>query len=562
MNNFIEFLDQFNVLSPNHSKIYDEYTINSEEEYNFSISTRVEHFLLEIFNSNPRSVIMTGNAGDGKTRLCRTIYEKLTGEKLMNWPVEGIVEIPFQFGTLRIVKDLSELTEKVIKDELLSLQRVVSNYHTDKLYYLIAANEGKLTKFLSQNPELNHLSEWIRLRFLNHQNNNEHLHLVNLQDVTSSIYADRIIEEWNNEKYWTTCAQCPKQDKCIIFYNHRQMSEPHVRKNLVEQYRLLDCMGIHVTMREILIHLSYTITGGLTCENVLKASYKDIEDHGNRAYYNNFYGNMMPEVSAGEMGGARYFINLDPGLTSISLIDDFILNGDISGDKNIVSQHEMIFSDDIDLLFGYYRKRIEQYRTLDPNQDKENTKDVFDQMPRFRRKFFFECGEYGKELRNKLLPYQYFSTFVDCLENQKSHSLIRRELIHGLNQAFTKKLIGRSEPQALYAVNEHLLIHGIYGSTQVKIALEEQRNDIDHIPSYIKLQVQQVAELEVRLPVFEYLLRLANGSMFSILRQEVEILINKFKNDLINSSELDEYSLEVLALNADRGVYAVHNIEI
>jgi len=562
MNKFIDFLDQFNVLSPNHSKIYDEYTISNEEEYKFSISTKVEKFLMEIYTDRPRSVIMTGNAGDGKTRLCRTIYEKLTGQELTSWPDGGIVDVPFEFGTLRIVKDLSELTETVIDKELSRLQQVVLDHHSDKHYYLIAANEGKLTKFLSQHPELHQLSEWVRLRFLDHHNNNEHLHLVNLQDVTSSIYADRIIEEWNNEKYWDKCAQCPKRDKCIIFYNHRQMSETHVRKHLVEQYRLLDCLGIHVTMREILIHLSYTITGGLTCVDVLNASYKDIEDHANRAYYNNFYGYMIPEVSAGEMGGGRYFVNLDPGLTSISLIDDFILNGDISGDEAIVSQHEKIFGDDIDLLFGYYRKRIEQYRTLDPHQDKENTKDIFDQMPRFRRKFFFECGVYGQELRKKLLPYQYFSSFIDCLENQKSHSLIRRELIQGLNQAFTKKLIGRSEPQALYAVNEYLLIHGIYGSTQIKLALEKQRNDIDHIPTHLILQVQQAAELEVRLPVFEYLLRLANGSLFTILRQEVEILINKFKNDLINSSELDEYSLEVLALDADRGVYAVHNIEI
>jgi len=64
-NPFVTYLDQFNVLSPNHAKIYDEYTHDdSSKEYNYSftISTKVEQYLRGVFTDNPRSIIQTGNA--------------------------------------------------------------------------------------------------------------------------------------------------------------------------------------------------------------------------------------------------------------------------------------------------------------------------------------------------------------------------------------------------------------------------------------------------------------------------------------------------------------------
>ncbi len=558
MNTFIEYLDQFNVLSPNHSKIYDEYTQNSDT-YHFSIPTRVEEYLADVFLKSPRSIIMTGNAGDGKTRLCRSIYEQLTNKQIEGWPVEGIIDVAYSSGTVRIVKDLSELTESVIFKELSQLQSVMANNHADRVFYLIAANEGKLTKFLSQYPELEHLADAVSSRFVSHVHNDDTLHLVNLQDVTSSIYAERIFEEWNQEKYWTACESCPSQKKCIIAFNHRKMVQPNVRNNLIEQYRLLDSLGVHVTMREILIHASYVIAGGLTCGDVILAGYGSIEQQAERAYYNNFYGVHMPEVSAGEMGAVRYFSRINPGQLSISSIDDFLLNGDISGDPEIVAQHGSLFAEDIDLLFGYYQRRIEQYRTLDPDQDHAQ---LFEQMPRFRRKFFFECGERGNEMRQALLPYRFFYRYIECLEKPQTHAGVRRDLIQGLNQAFAKKLIAHPSASMLYAVNENLLIHGVYPGPMVRLMVELQRNDIDHLPSRLNLSIQNGIQLEVRLPVFEYLLRLAGGGLFMTLRQEVEILLSTFKNDLINNSELDEFALSVLALNADKGVYDMHNISI
>ncbi|WP_055106244.1 hypothetical protein [Paenibacillus ihumii] len=557
MNSFVQYLDQFNVLSPNHAKIYDEYT-QSTDQYRFAIDTNIEQFLLTLFNEDPRSVIMTGNAGDGKTRLCRTIYERITGKQLLKWPDSGILEASFNKGKLRIVKDLSELTDAVIFEELQFLQEMIADGHESRLYYLIAANEGKLTKFLSQHLELLTLSQMVNKRFLDHKSNDKHLHLVNLQDVTSSIYAARIMEEWNREDNWVACETCTRKKNCVIQLNHRRLSQPLIRNRLVEQYRLLDCLGIHVTMREILIHISYVLTGGLTCEQVMSAGYRDIEKHARLAYYDNFYGVNMKENGAGEQGAIRYFKHLDPGKLSISSIDDYLLNGDISGDNLIVQKHQMLFDDEIDLLFGYYRKLIERYRIQDP--DKESL-EIFDQMPKFRRKYFFETGEQDKRTREMLTPYLHFYRFLDCLKDRQTLASTRKELIQGLNHNFSKKLISRGETN-LYVVNENLLIHESYSPSQVRLSIDEERTDIDYLPSKMFITVNQETRLEVKLPVFEYLLRLAGGGLFVTLKQEVDILLGTFKNDLINRSELDEFSLQVFAIDPNKGVYKPYEIDI
>jgi hypothetical protein len=558
MNSFVQYLDQFNVLSPSHAKIYDEYT-QSTDQYRFAIDTNIERFLLNLFEEAPRSVIMTGNAGDGKTRLCRTVYERITGESLQQWPTSGIVEISFSKGTLRIVKDLSELTDAVIFEELQCLQDAIFQNHSNRHFYLIAANEGKLTKFLSQHLSLQPLSQMVKERFLDHTFNDLQLHLVNLQDVTSSIYASRILDQWNREENWVDCETCIKKTNCVIWLNHRRMSQPMIQDRLVEQYRLLDCLGIHVTMREILIHISYVMTGGLTCERVINAGYKDIEEHASHVYYENFYGVHMTSGGAGEQGAIRHFRQLDPGKLSISSIDDYLLNGDISGDAEMVRKHQALFNDEIDLLFGYYRKLIEIYRIQNP--DKDSMTSIFDQMPKFRRKYFFETDNRDDSTRKKLIPYLHFNRFLDSLKDRQALASVRKELIQGLNHNFSKKLISRGESN-LFVVNENLLIHQSFAAGHVKLSIDQERSDIDYLPSKLFITVNQETKLEIKLPVFEYLLRLAGGGLFIALRQEVDILLGTFKNDLINRSDLDEFSLQVFAIDPDKGVYKPYEIDI
>lgn len=552
------YLDQYNVLSPNHSKIYDEYTYDQgEQSYSFKIETRIEKYLVEVFTTNPQSIILTGNAGDGKTRLCRSIYNHFSNENLKNWPESGIIEVPFNGGVIRIVKDLSELKEEVIFEELERLQRYIADDHNEKVYYLIAANEGKLTRFLSQHEELEELRVNVNSRFRDYSKNDQIFSIINLLDVTSSIYVEKVLNEWNKEENWNACSGCGKKETCIIYLNHTRTATDHVRDRLVEQYRLVDYLGTHITMREMLIHISYLLTGGLTCHDIEKANYEDLKDQIEKIYYQNFYGHNIANEAFSEMRALKLFRELDPGKYSISSIDDFILNGDISGDEEIEQLHKSIYNNELDLYLGYFKKRLDLYR--DHNKD-SNDNFIETWIYKLRRKFYFEFPKDDLFKRKKLTPFQFLNEYEEMFNNPMKRIHSRKDLINGLNRAFSKRLVADSSQ--LYATNENLMIHSLVPNTQVIINQESPRSEIDHLPSKFYILINHDIMLPVDLHVFEYLMRLNIGDTHNILREDVEILLDTFKNEIIKKSIPLDYILYILRLDKEKGLFVQDEIFI
>ncbi|AKL95587.1 hypothetical protein CACET_c21400 [Clostridium aceticum] len=557
-NNFVNYLDQFNILSPNHSKIYDEYTVDNEfSKYSFTIDTKVQEQLLSFYHNNPRSVILTGNAGDGKTRLCRVIHDDLRNEKLGDWPEKGIIDIDFQFGTLRIVKDLSELRDDVIFQQLKELQETLSD-NSRKLYFLIAANEGKLTKFLSNYDELKKLREEVGLRFKDHRRNDEKFSVINLLDITSSVYVKAILDHWNCEENWEVCLECGKKESCIIYLNHIRTSRDETKNRILEQYRILDYLDIHVTMRELLIHLGFTLTGGLVCDNIHEAQYKELSEQSNKVYYENFYGYNVNSNAFAEMKAIKAFRIIDPGISSQSEIDDFIINGDISGDEKCEQYHKNLFNKELDMSYGYFSRKLKRYRDHNGVADS----DFIDQwVSKLRRKFYFEVPDEIEMDRMLLLPFQHLTQYEDLFSNDKMKSLIRTKLINGLNRSFTNRLVKQTK-NVLFATSQDLMIYDEFKGKQVEIKDQSFREDIDFKPSKFTLEVNQEVSLPMNLYIFEYLMRVNSGGTYNLLSEETHILIDTFKNELLKISEPEEYVLNVLRFDKDSGLYVEDQINL
>ncbi|MFC5772832.1 hypothetical protein [Ectobacillus antri] len=562
-NPFVNYLDQFNILSPNHSKIYDEYTHSDEGfKYELKVETKIEKYLVNIFSNQPRSIILTGNAGDGKTRLCRTVHDNCSNEILEKWPASGIVEITLPSGRLRIVKDLSELTDEIIERELLQLQKCIQFNHNEGVYYLIAANEGKLTKFLSQREDLSYLRNEVRERFKSHKNNDSIFSIHNLLDVTSSTYLEKVLEGWNDEENWKVCQQCSLNNRCIIYLNHNKTSQQIVRERLVEQYRLVDFLDTHITIREMLIHISYLLTGGYTCKDIHNAKVQELKEQGQRVYYQNFYGHNSPSVAFSEMRAMRIFRELDPGDNSISVIDDFIINGDICGFEELELLHSDLFGNGLDMQFGYLRQQLKHYR----DYSVENNDELIEfWIKRLRRKLYFEIPNDIFKERMNMIPLQFVADYQEMFNNDKRRMLKIKDIINGLNKAFTKRLIQNSD--SLYAANENLLISNEFqfrnkNKSSIKLIQDENREDLDYISSKYTLIIEDEIRLPINLSMFEYLMRLSSGDLFHILKEDVEILIDTFKNELIQFSEPEVSALELFTINKETGLFAYTSIDL
>lgn len=556
-NNFIDYLDQYNVLSPNHSKIYDEYTYEDNElsQYAFSIETKIEEYLIHAYRANPRSIILTGNAGDGKTRLCRRVYNSLSSTEMQSWPNDGIIDVKYQDIEIRIVKDLSELPESIIQNILLDLENSLKD-KTNR-YYLIAANEGKLTQSLSQKC-LDYLQEEVRLRFETHLNNTDELEIINLQDVTSSVYAEKIIQEWTKEEYWGHCGSCSLSKECIMFHNYQKLKEPKIQQKLVSQYRTIDFLSEHITMREMLIHLAYTITGGLKCEDISSENIDYKDSHFNKVYYENYFGASAVNGQAEKIQALKVIKTMDPGKYSFSYIDDFIINGDISGNLSLETEHLRLIDNSIDLKRGHFKNQLNMYRD---HNEKVTYENISFWINKLRRKLFFEADENLLAVE-KLLPFEYVEDYEEILNGNKMNEF-KKVLIPALNRSFSRKLIDPSLVKSLYAVNETLLIKNSFKKNELELEIEPTRNEIDHLPSKIILRIKgEEIKLNINLAVFEYLMRIHGGGTHNILKNEVEILVDTFRNELMTIENDINDDLEILKYDQSKGLYIEAELSI
>lgn len=554
VNDFVDFIRQYDITSADYTKIFDEYT----KTVQFEVKSSINEMIINKLKTNPSSVIITGNAGDGKTRICRNVYEALKGSKLESWSRSGVETIEYKGKRFHIVKDLSELSDEKIYNILDSL---VSSIHSNNDFYVIAANEGKLTYSLYSKEEYKELIEVIEPQFSNvNFESDAKIKLYNLLHTSTSIFAQKIIEEWNSEENWSICNSCSVKNKCILNHNHQQLSKENVLKRIFRLYQSLDALEVHMTMRELLIQLAYVHLGGLNCKDIHEANSEELRKQSNKVYYQNLFGVNIDADMFNDIPGITEIKKFDPGRSSHSTIDDFIMNGDLA-DESVVELHHSLYGTQIDTDFGYFTILMNKYRT---NKEleidlKENITNFW--LPRLRRKYFFEAKHKGYQ-GEKLLPFKYRRGYIQNIEQQKEISLeMREKIVQGLNNYFSKQLVYSPE-NALYVVSEKLFVYRIVNFSDIVWETENSNSHYDRRASVYYIRVGE-ARLKIDLSVFEYLCRIADGGLRHILHEDVEIRLQNFKNKLISTNVFSSESLlQILKYDRKRDAYMLRKIEI
>lgn len=551
-NDMVDFIKQYDITTVDNTKIYDEHA--SDMRYN--IDTEINDDILNIFTTNPKSVIITGNAGDGKTRICRNVYNALTGESLEKWSEEGIDNITYNGYEVRIIKDLSELTDEVILQELNLLAQYLEN--KTPIYYLIAANEGKLTSSLQADSNLTQLREKITSQLLDSEHSIDALELkvYNLLHISTAENAKKILGKWNEPENWNVCSSCKENERCIIYHNHKKLSDKNIQERLYYVYRSLEVSHEHMTIRELLIHLAYTQLGGLTCKDIQAADYDALIEQSKLVYYDNFFGETIVSEVYKDIIKDDNLRQFNPGKISEKTVDDFILNGDLIPAH--ASMHNELFGKTIDTTYGYFRYELDKYRKMyDTNKDIGADLSA-KWLPKLRRKYYFEIEG---ELRGKvpyLIDFPYRSLFFSLLEKNKDVNFneIKAALISGLNNYYAKQIVS-DRANELYITTEKLYVSAIISEREVRLLVPESKST-DYQPTHMYLQVKNET-LIVNLVLFEYLMRLSNGGAFSVLEREVDIRLNNFRN-LIMCNEVSTDEVNILAYDQRENCYILKRL--
>jgi len=87
-NPFVDYLNRYTTFSPEHEAAFDEFVMQmpSPSGEPLRLETKTEQFVRKhIRQKFPPSIILTGNADDGKTYLCRQIIEDFIGQSITDW---------------------------------------------------------------------------------------------------------------------------------------------------------------------------------------------------------------------------------------------------------------------------------------------------------------------------------------------------------------------------------------------------------------------------------------------------------------------------------------------
>jgi hypothetical protein len=555
-NPFVDYLTRYTTASPDHEAAFDEFIARAEPPAGgpLRLKTKVEVFLQTCFKRpHPPSVILTGNAGDGKTYLCRQIVATFTERPVEDW--EAFAEQPVERDGVRlyVVKDLSELGEAQGTQMLRGLAETLENPASPDCY-LIAANEGRLRYLLSRDQSLATLYQQVdrQLRDASEVDSRQ-LIVINLTEVTTSSFVLEALRWMAQPDHWESCEACPISERCPLHLNALRLRDEQVADRVRMLYQLLEHLDIHVTVRDMLIHLAYTLAGNRRCHEIqqLEARHEDLSSF---AYYENIWGRADDSAFRRKASVVQHLDRLHIGEHSLFEIDDFIVSGGQSSDDQ--AEHKRLFAPMVDLNYRRFGQDREAY--LSGGADRtaaEEEQALMRWLPHCRRKLFFERR--AEEKVTRLIPFLYLGLFQSLLRDERGvRERVLRDLVIGLNRAFSRLYLTVSE--YLFVTTQYLhsgeqprpLVRLRFPLTDMWLESESLDN-----PAYdcdrraLQLVIAPPAQFRrlpaaqqvdpVRWPIgllqFEYLLRLAHGGTYNILAEECELDIRSLKDRLLST---------------------------
>lgn len=577
-NPFVALLNRYTTASPDHEAAFDEYVSNGPEPPagSLRLTTKIEQFLTNRFRQpHPPSVILTGNAGDGKTYLCRQIVNVLQGKEPERW--EKLIDQPIEYNTMRffVVKDLSELSEEKGKEILLRLSQTLQTPDL-RDRYLIAANEGRLRALLSTIAGHEKLKEAIQTQLDQGPAYHQSLIVLNLNRVATSTFVPAALAWMTDQRNWQDCSGCPIQQKCPIRFNMTRLTAQPVQQRIKMLYELLERSNEHVTIRDMLIHLAYTMSGGFDCAQV-QQQVQEHEDISYLAYYENIFGRDDDASFRRKSHVTRLLHRFDIGQQSIFAIDEFIINGGETIAEQ--QQHQTMFGETVDLHFKAFQQARRAYTE---GIEGERGQDVLRWLPHCRRKLFFERNHSDDQ---QLLPFRYFSIYQQLLDQpQGTYESVVRQLIKGLNRTFSRLYLTQTDQlraserlyittQYVHSVNQpHPIVLLTLPIENIRLTVNTTSNqplDLPECSLYLHIappptqRHAEPIEWPLNILLFEYLMRIADGGHISILADECELEVRRLKDVLIQQfAPVDSSANEVAFFVPARHRYELRRLRI
>lgn len=458
INNHVERLHRFLPFDASYDQIYEE---NRRSDDSLELDTAALRYLTEVLTEAPQLILLTGDAGHGKTHLCSRLIHGYLG-----YTAEATREAVRQFGdgrvlepcetrpesrNLRIYKDFSEFNI----DKARGLLAEMATDRSDSSTSVVCVNEGRLRSILNagDDPRLAPIREAFNQSFVSGLASDDgKLQIVNLNYQSVAATPDSLLERvlsgerqrlgWLANRRWTACNKCAAVNRCPIRKNALLLqgdSGAVRRERLREVMAVAERLGTVITIREILMTVAYLITGGIRCTQVHERVQKKADGWQHEFMFYSLLFNAPAEIGHDKLaripvlGALR---KLDPGLISDRTVDEHLIN---EPDAFVDAEFELVFTgglanrtqtidakNGIDEIVADARNRVER------EEEARFTRDVIRSM---RRRDFFDHG--GSDLQARRIGLHFYDDFNWLVGSPSDDSTrkvkIKNQLISGLH---------------------------------------------------------------------------------------------------------------------------------
>lgn len=283
------------------------------------VETRLDRLLRPaVLNGQYRLVIITGNAGDGKTAFIQNLeatVDQAGGYIERPKPNANSSRFTYQRAQFTTNYDGSQDEEGRANDQVLSeffapfTDARLNQVSTERAVHIIAINEGRLLDFFDAtsaaatqfqqlrqiihnffNPDLarSNLPEWLLIVDLNQRS----VVAPDREAKLPSIF-DRQLQALLKPEFWASCQVCALKEHCFIKFNVDTLADPASGPAIRERLRtLFEIVHLrrqqHITMRDLRSALSWLLFRDHTCDDVAQmvGSQPSTELWAHYLYYN------------------------------------------------------------------------------------------------------------------------------------------------------------------------------------------------------------------------------------------------------------------------------------
>ncbi len=585
---FLRLLSAYAPTSQNKAS-YDEHVAKFSKRLGVD-EIRIDNNLLEKlfkkFIDNPKPIIISGSAGDGKTYLLRKLFSKMGGDSKC-WSDDYIPTLEFGGKSITFIKDFTEIEKEDKLKILMNLYKSI--YEESDELYIIASNDGILTDTLRYAlPKYPHFEKLLDLieESIDNAGNNDEFILLDLSQTSSSKNFELLLKEilLACDKYESDCPSLHDETIfCPIHANIEMLKKEHIQKQLISVVRSCDLNYQHITLRKLFMIISNMILGYKEKSRVFNSCakgieyFKNIHDKSGASFYYNIFGDNLPK-SKQEKSPFKELRELRIGYETSNYIDDFILYGDI--------ENKELYHKELDNIFFDFKTFFKQRENYLENGEMQIIKDS---LVLLRRHLFFN---YKHEIKwgsitidaKDLIAYKHANKFYDSVisplrsESKISNSIVK-ELVLGLNRVFLGELLSKDGNIRLFVATSLTGTHSKLSSEIIEDIGFNKRgsnqgvelellNGFDDEYCKIMLNIRYggeiISSLELDLHMFEFLQRISEGILPTSFSVEYYERVLTFKSQIINyflkNRNSDESFFKLFTLNDREGILQFNEI--